>query len=71
MTQEDIDNLVEGNINALFPNLGMTVYSHGCKCELVAVTKNGTATMEVIENYNKTYKIGAIIHDRSFLIEKP
>lgn len=71
MKQEEIDNLVQGDIKALFPNLGMTVYSNGCKCELIAVTVNGTATMEVIENYNKMYKVGAIITDASFLIEKP
>lgn len=71
MKQEEIDNLVQGDTKALFPNLGMTVYSNGCKCELIAVTVNGTVTMEVIENYNKMYKVGAKITDASFLIEKP
>ncbi len=77
MKQQEIDNLVQGDIRALFPNLGMTVYSNGCKCEIVAVTvcagapNSGTVTMEVIENYNKMYKVGAKITDASFLIEKP
>lgn len=71
MITTEIEKLEQGNIKALFPNLGMTVYSKGCKCELIAVTVNGTATMRVIENYNKMYKIGATITDASFLIEKP
>lgn len=67
----NIEDLIDGSILELFPNLGMTVYSQGCKCELLGVDISNGASVRIIDNYQKgPYQIGQILNCKQFAVEK-
>ena len=57
----------QGNIKALFPNLGMEVVSNGCICQIIQVSSQ-QIKVEIIEAINPMYKGGNQIWVDSFLI---
>ena len=57
----------QGNIKALFPNLGMKVISNGCICQIIQVSFD-QIKVEIIEAINPMYKVGNQIWVDSFLI---
>jgi len=57
----------QGNIKALFPNLGMKVISSGCVCEIIQVSSS-QVKVEIIKAINPMYKNGVQIWVDSFLI---
>lgn len=69
MTQEEINELEQGNIQALFPNLGMEVYAQGCLCGIIAVTPYQVQVI-ILEAHNKSYQVNSKIWVDSFLIKK-
>ena len=66
----DITNKMEqGNIKALFPNLGMEVVSNGCVCKIIQISCQ-QIKVEITKAINPMYKVGNQIWVDSFLIEK-
>jgi hypothetical protein len=59
----------QGNIKALFPNLGIKVIANGCLCEIIQVSSQ-QIKVEIIDAINVMYKNGNQIWVDSFLIEK-
>lgn len=57
----------QGNIKALFPNLGMEVISNGCVCQIVQISSQ-QIKVEITEALNPMYKVGNKIWVDSFLI---
>lgn len=57
----------QGNIKALFPNLGMEVVSNGCICQIIQVSSQ-QIKVEIIKAINPMYKVGNQIWVDSFLI---
>lgn len=57
----------QGNIKALFPNLGMEVVSNGCICKIIQVSSQ-QIKVEIIEAINQMYQVGNQIWVDSFLI---
>ena len=69
MITTEIEKLEQGNIKALFPNLGMEVIANGCVCEIIAISSQ-QVKVEIKEAFNSMYKVGNHIWVSSFLIEK-
>jgi hypothetical protein len=65
LTQE----MEQGNIKALFPNLGMEVVTNGCVCKIIQVSSQ-QIKVEITEAINPMYKVGNQIWVDSFLIQK-
>lgn len=57
----------QGNIKALFPNLGMEVIYNGCICQIIQVSYQ-QIKVEITEAINPMYKVGNQIWVDSFLI---
>lgn len=57
----------QGNIKALFPNLGMEVISNGCICQIIQISSQ-QIKVEITEAINPMYKVGNQIWVDSFLI---
>jgi len=57
----------QGNIKALFPNLGMEVITNGCVCKIIQVSSQ-QIKVEITEAINPMYKVGNQIWVDSFLI---
>ena len=62
-----IAKMEQGNIKALFPNLGMKVISNGCVCRIIQVSSQ-QIKVEITEAINPMYKVGNQIWIDSFLI---
>ena len=63
------NELEQGCIKTLFPNLGMQVISNGCICEIIGVN-NQSLQLRVVDGFKSSYPIGATFWQSSFLIEK-
>ena len=57
----------QGNIKALFPNLGMEVITNGCVCQIIQISSQ-QIKVEITEAINPMYKVGNQIWVDSFLI---
>jgi hypothetical protein len=57
----------QGNIKALFPNLGMEVIVNGCVCQIIQISSQ-QIKVEITEAINPMYKVGNQIWVDSFLI---
>ena len=68
MTTE-INKLEQGNIKALFPNIGMQVISNGCVCEIIGASEQ-ILHLRVVDGFKSSYPKGATFYQSSFLIEK-
>lgn len=69
MITTEIEKLEQGNIKALFPNLGMEVIANGCVCEIIQISSQ-SLKVEITKAINPMYKVGSQIWVDSFLIEK-
>jgi len=67
MVTTEIEKLEQGNIKALFPNLGMEVISNGCICQIIQISSQ-QIKVEITEARNPMYKVGNQIWVDSFLI---
>jgi hypothetical protein len=67
MITTKIEKLEQGNIKALFPNLGMEVISNGCVCQIIQISSQ-QIKVEITEAINPMYKVGNQIWVDSFLI---
>jgi len=63
LTQE----MEQGNIKSLFPNLGMEVIANGCVCKIIQISPQ-QVKVEIAEAINTMYKVGNQIWVDSFLI---
>ena len=61
------NEMEQGNIKALFPNLEMDVIANGCICKIIQVSSQ-QIKVEIIEAINPMYKIGNQIWVDSFLV---
>ena len=66
----DANNLKQGSISALFPNLGMDIIHHGCTCKIVGVKPQQLQVEIITIPKSSMYKIGNVIWVDSFLIFK-
>lgn len=69
MITTEIEKLEQGNIKALFPNLGMEVIANGCICEVIQISSQ-SLKVEITKAINPMYQVGSQIWVDSFLIEK-
>jgi len=69
MITTEIEKLEQGNIKALFPNLGMEVVANGCVCKIITISSQ-QVKVEITKAINPMYKVGSQIWVDSFLIEK-
>lgn len=67
MITTEIEKLEQGNIKALFPNLGMEIISNGCICKIIQISSQ-QIKVEITEAINPMYKVGNQIWVDSFLI---
>ncbi len=57
MRTDNVTELEQGNIKALFPNLRMKVIANGCICEVIGVYEQ-QIKCEVVESFKSTYRTG-------------
>mgnify|MGYP000973273611 CR=1 FL=1 len=64
----DLENLKQGSISSLFPNLHIQVIANGVLCEIISASDQQVYCRVIDPFKNVTYPIGAQFYVSSFLI---